>query len=571
MRKGEIATLLTLSLVLVGAVVTIASSFLTNKQKNLASNPRAACAATQCTGSGGKCYNPDPNKDYGGYKCCNVAGKGAWKTSCSPAPLPVTNPEDVESLPKCPYINKNAAAVGCGGDDKFTSEGCGKSGIYQTLKCKAISGGAQPANTNTCEADGKYQCKTKAAGQNINKLCKPGVPANLSCGTTTKQCCTKPIAPAPGNPVQTGGTGYGTGDPNQPVNSGTGDPYPQNAGRTPGMACCFLKNGTVTEYASSNAREVSDMGPCTTAYYTKKENGLISYGATSWFECHDGSGGMNQLDYETANTPAVQETPPVEGCVKKGTAACSIAKNQRITDDNSVVWCCPIVGFGGNPPTGCTQRQLYRGIPVCSRGVLTDDKKWCCPSSDSNGGNPPAGGTNNVCVQLRCNRFAGGNDLLFSANQTGGLIGTYFANSSCTPPSGSYNTTIKSYCTTPSSVEAVAICKQLKCNRYFANANDLLFSANQTGGLIGTYFANSSCTPPSGSYNTTIKSYCTDPNGGTTTRVGVHAFNDNICKQKTGDPLAFCNIGIPPFNFARNLPCKNGFEHATDAKCGGVL
>ncbi|MGB9883229.1 MAG: hypothetical protein ACPLRN_01800 [Microgenomates group bacterium] len=40
-KKAEIATLMTLVLVVVGAVLTVASSILTNRQKNLASNPRA--------------------------------------------------------------------------------------------------------------------------------------------------------------------------------------------------------------------------------------------------------------------------------------------------------------------------------------------------------------------------------------------------------------------------------------------------------------------------------------------------------------------------------------------------
>jgi hypothetical protein len=42
-KKAEIATFLTLGMILVGAVLTVATSFFANKAKNLASNPRAAC------------------------------------------------------------------------------------------------------------------------------------------------------------------------------------------------------------------------------------------------------------------------------------------------------------------------------------------------------------------------------------------------------------------------------------------------------------------------------------------------------------------------------------------------
>ncbi|PJA55523.1 hypothetical protein CO165_03090, partial [Candidatus Roizmanbacteria bacterium CG_4_9_14_3_um_filter_33_18] len=41
-KKGEIATLLTLGLVLIGAVITLGSSFFTNKQKSISSNPKAS-------------------------------------------------------------------------------------------------------------------------------------------------------------------------------------------------------------------------------------------------------------------------------------------------------------------------------------------------------------------------------------------------------------------------------------------------------------------------------------------------------------------------------------------------
>lgn len=45
-KKGEIATFLTLGLVIVGAVVTLATSFFTNQKKNIASNPRAYSVRT---------------------------------------------------------------------------------------------------------------------------------------------------------------------------------------------------------------------------------------------------------------------------------------------------------------------------------------------------------------------------------------------------------------------------------------------------------------------------------------------------------------------------------------------
>jgi hypothetical protein len=57
-KKGEIATILTLGMILVGAVLTIATSFFANKTKNLASNPRALVVNDS--------VNSGPNANGGG-------------------------------------------------------------------------------------------------------------------------------------------------------------------------------------------------------------------------------------------------------------------------------------------------------------------------------------------------------------------------------------------------------------------------------------------------------------------------------------------------------------------------
>lgn len=59
-HKGEIATLLTLGLVLVGTLITLGTSLFVNNQKNIASNPKAQCA--------GDVPNPD--------KACCFCKKG---------------------------------------------------------------------------------------------------------------------------------------------------------------------------------------------------------------------------------------------------------------------------------------------------------------------------------------------------------------------------------------------------------------------------------------------------------------------------------------------------------------
>src|SRR3989339_1189938 len=55
-HKGEIATLLTLGLVLVGTLITLGTSLLVNNKKNLASNPRAACSGPVPSPSKACCF-----------------------------------------------------------------------------------------------------------------------------------------------------------------------------------------------------------------------------------------------------------------------------------------------------------------------------------------------------------------------------------------------------------------------------------------------------------------------------------------------------------------------------------
>jgi len=72
-RKGEIATLLTLGLVVVGTLITLGTSLFVNNQKNIASNPRAANSCVKCTCTG----------TYSGNSCWTKAGK-YWKTAGCP-------------------------------------------------------------------------------------------------------------------------------------------------------------------------------------------------------------------------------------------------------------------------------------------------------------------------------------------------------------------------------------------------------------------------------------------------------------------------------------------------------
>ncbi len=364
-KKGEVATLLTLGLVLVGGIVTFGLSLLSNNQKNLASNTKAAtCAKGVSIGSGYYSCGANCGLTSSG-KCLNYT-HNSTDPNCSPcganAPvIPVAG--DDEGLISCEFKSK----LECQNDDTACpSNNCVTTGCkVPTAKCIGASSAGPAAGTlgGDCKTSTPKCTGTLVCDQTTNK-CKE--PASIPAATGKGPCC---IAYRPdmygcqsgqskvvvysddpekaqinclsygsstmkyffcndygASPGCSSNTPWGNAAPAAPAGSSadqtgqggqtSGDPYPQNSGRTPGMACCFLKNGVVTEYASSDARELNDMGPCTTAYYTKPESGLISYGATSWFECADGSSGMSKDQYEAANAPVAE--PVIDQVVRTG-------------------------------------------------------------------------------------------------------------------------------------------------------------------------------------------------------------------------------------------------------------
>ena len=137
-KKGEIATLLTLGLVIVGAVITLASSFFINRQKNLVSNPRAA---TSCkVNVGMKCGS-------GKQWDCTTAN-GCDPTTCKT--------QDLEF--NCCVLNYGACSDG---SDKYRWYGCtgqfcqnqtisqGSGGPGHLVACQS---GVGPGKAESCPA-----------------------------------------------------------------------------------------------------------------------------------------------------------------------------------------------------------------------------------------------------------------------------------------------------------------------------------------------------------------------------------------------------------------------------------
>ena len=237
-RRGEIATLLTLGLVLVGGLVTLATSFIINRQNNLASNPRAglncptgsycrtntsSCSSIGQINVGAECIvgtkegicckpsstsitptkTPTPaQKGYGsGGKYGPADGDGFDLKVCSNELLPFA----------CCVQDKFL----CGGDDRFrwygcTGQPCGNTKINQSngpgnlVPCKYGVGPSKvescavatpTSSPNTCETrnsqyqyrDYEYDCRSSCTG-GFSSF------PSLSCGSSAQKCCRKPRA-----------------------------------------------------------------------------------------------------------------------------------------------------------------------------------------------------------------------------------------------------------------------------------------------------------------------------------------------------------------------------------------
>lgn len=195
-HRGEIATLLTLGLVLVGTVVTIATSLIANNQKNIASNPRAATTYSCCKVyetsslcSGGKRI-VNMGNTYSStcaannlVDCASVGGPTASGASICPA-AGAGGGTGGATLPACEY-NLSLAKVECG-TNNYTSDGC-KAGTY---KCKGAPAVSPPPATIpfTCST-GSPQSGTSA--ETCSDICAPNnyVSGSQKVDGSTRNCC----------------------------------------------------------------------------------------------------------------------------------------------------------------------------------------------------------------------------------------------------------------------------------------------------------------------------------------------------------------------------------------------
>jgi hypothetical protein len=422
-KKGEIATLLTLGLVIVGTIITLGTSlFVSNQKSNLASNSRAACASSQCTGSGGKCYNTDPAKDYGGYKCCNVGGVGKWLVSCTGTPAPAGLAAGTEggdcrtTAPKCDgtltCTGGKCVKPAAPAEEVQTGVGVNPNPVActGTNSTKAISRDFMCTSTDGCGSYDKYVSQTDHY-PTVNQrrcCCKPGAPAgpaagaeNGACRTTDPKCdtsltcsngkCVKPTSIAAG---AQGGT-CRTTDPKCDgalvciagnicaANSSSGQTANQITTSTAvgtGQSCCFQKKGKVYVYASYqsmvNNQMLADDG--VTPDCGRQTDAVVkSYQADKppgAFVCAGGTSNMTPIsEYNSANAP-------VGGNTDGG--SCDGANSKK---DGNTYGC--FSDLYNDPATSCKkisgQPDVYTSAPEFKCSAIT---QVCCKKPSAGGG-----------------------------------------------------------------------------------------------------------------------------------------------------------------------------------------
>ncbi|MDP1615299.1 MAG: hypothetical protein Q8L68_05830, partial [Methylococcales bacterium] len=160
-KKGEIATLLTLGLVLVGAAITIATSYITNLQKNIASNPQATGGVTRYGSA--SCTCTQICGDYSNYVPSSnlITASGARQCTCKAAEPISTCGTNYNTNPVVPPVNDNPT-------NKCVS------GAYTNLiDCTNTCGvgNCQGCLLNTTT---KYECKVTAKPpSNLTSCVKP--------------------------------------------------------------------------------------------------------------------------------------------------------------------------------------------------------------------------------------------------------------------------------------------------------------------------------------------------------------------------------------------------------------
>ncbi|MFA6016817.1 MAG: hypothetical protein WC744_01890 [Patescibacteria group bacterium] len=273
-KKGEIATLLTLGLVVLGTLLTLGSSLFINNQKtNLASNSRAATVYQCCKTYGVNLYDCSGT---GKSKVLNIGNN--FESACS-LNMGSQDCSSISGAPTTPNTFKCLDLSGGGGGTANSSGGSGTlcSGTGYTCRTNDCIAGEIEVTTRQCS--GSRPCCYKGSvvptvPTNTGKLNGPCYATGSRCDTGLQcvgaKCVVIPNYTAPPNSgSQTNGDGTLIGSI-----GGCCFGYKQNTA----AHTCASGQKYVRQYASASYMQTVADKPCTTAAYNSAYN-------AEWFDC----------------------------------------------------------------------------------------------------------------------------------------------------------------------------------------------------------------------------------------------------------------------------------------------
>lgn len=501
-KKGEIATLLTLGLVVVGTLITLGTSlFVSSNKTNLASNSRAGgCSAGTSVG--------------GGYYSC-AAGCGA--TTSGNCPSYTHNSKDSS----CTSCNSASVQQPASGEVPASTTGC----KYHACSID------NPAYTN-----GGYYLKTGASGP-----WKEGCTVKITVGEGNycKSLNPNPQAPAAEEPAVTDNTQC----PNTYTNSGAANvtcggaqnAYPllytqvgctngtfkclsanpgtsttvqtnqitQNTAVGEGQNCCFQKKGKVYVYASyqsmvNNQMVVNNVPDCK-RLTASVVNSYTADNPPGAFVCAGGTANMTSVeDYNAAN--------PANGAsADQGADDLVVPEGCKSTDCKSYFTTEPNFSSDVLISTSEVAPLSYFKSGDCAAsskvGGVNDLHKYCKDKSSAE--------ASVTCVpDLSCKENYGGNGNKYSYSIDAAGTTTYYKGKSCFgTPKATGEADVKAYCTDDPAAEANATCKKdVPCSET-GSANTKTKISSKTFSNKTVYYENNDCSGTAASEET-VKAYC---------------------------------------------------------------
>jgi len=541
-KKGEIATLLTLGLVVVGTLITLGTSlFVSNNKTNLASNSRATCISKYQP-----CTTVKSTYAIGGY--WSSSGKFYKSADCSS--------EVVEGVGTyCKAQNPVAAGIAAGAENGVCRSAAPK--CDGTLTCtggvcvKPAAGPAAGAENGACRSatpkcDGTLTCTggicvkpaaSPAAGTQ-GGACRSAAPkcdGALVCNTSSI-CAASTSQGQTANQITT--------------STVTGE----------GQSCCFQKKGKVYVYASYqsmvNNQMLDDDGKPDCGRLTNSV--VSSYTADNppgAFVCAGGTANMTSItSYNQTNTTNVSGTTGETNGDLVVPEGCNGTNCQAFFPDGINFLATVLISTNKTGPATYYKSGNCADGSKANPNTLGELRSYCSTAS--------AAEASVTCApNLSCKDNYGGNGNKYSYSIDAAGTTTYYKGNSCYgTPKATGEPDVKAYCTLDPDAEKNATCnKNVLCSSIGSTNKQAKISSKTFNATTVYYDSPDSCDSQSMSKDDAVAACNSKPQdipigienpiGDTITKDGATYY---YCFAKT-DNSVFENDPVPLINKCKDF------------------